>query len=73
MTPQKFAAIERSIPARALTALRIAHLRAKTSGVDLVFAGDGVLYRLAPSGERTILRTLPPRVRVKSRVKHATS
>ena len=73
MTPQKLAAIERSIPARAVMALRLAHRRARASGVDLVFAGDGVLYRLAPSGERTDLKALPPRVRVKSRVKHATS
>ena len=73
MTPQKLAAIERSVPARAVAALRLAGVRARASGVDLVFAGDGVLYRLAPSGERTVLKTLPPRVRVKSLVKHATS
>ena len=73
MTPQKLAAIERSIPARAVAALRLAHLRARASGVDLVFAGDGVLYCLTPSGERTVLKTLPPRVRVKSRIQHATS
>ena len=69
MAPQKLAAIDRSIPARAVMALRLAHRRARAFGVKLVLAGDGVLYRLAPSGERTVLKTLPPRVRVK----HATS
>ena len=73
VTPQKLAAIERSIPAHAVMALRVAQRRARASGVEVVLATDGVLYRLAPSGERTVLKTLPPRVRVKSRVKHATS
>lgn len=73
MTPQKLAAIERSIPKRAVAALRVAGVRARASGVDLVVAADGVLYRVAPSGMRTALKILPPRVRVKSRIKHATS
>ncbi len=73
MTPQKLAAIERSIPAHAVMALRAAQRRAKASGAEVVFADDGVLYRLAPTGERIALKTLPPRVRVKSRIKHATS
>ena len=73
MNLRKLAAVERSIPARAVTALRLAHLRAGASGLDLVYAADGVLYRLTPTGERTVLKTLPPRVRVKVRVKHATS
>ncbi len=73
MTPQKLAAIERSIPTIAVAALRLAQRGARASSVEVVLATDGVLYRLTPSGERTVLKTLPPRVRVKSRVKYATS
>ena len=53
--------LEERVPQMAVDALNAAHQRAVASGVPLVMViGDG-LYRVSGSGERELIRMLPPR------------
>ena len=63
MNKRKLAKLEKLVPRYAVAALNAAQQRAVASGLPLVVViGDG-LYRVSGSGERELIRTLPPRTK----------
>ena len=55
---------EKKVPAAAVRALTAASKRALASGLPVVAVVGGDLCRIEPSGERVVLRTLPPPMKV---------
>ena len=65
MNKRKMSKLEKRVPEVAVAALNAATRRALESGMPLVMMiGDG-LYRVSGSGERELIRMLPPRTKVR--------
>ena len=63
--------LEKRVPQVALEALNAAHQRAVASGLPMVMViGDG-LYRVSGSGEKELIRMLPPRMKVPDHLKRS--
>ena len=52
--------LEKRVPQVALEALNAAHQRAVASGLPMVLVIDGGLYRVSGTGEKELIRMLPP-------------
>ncbi len=62
---RKMSKMEKRVPEIAVRALNAAHRRAVASGMPMVMMiGDG-LYRVSGTGERELIRMLPPRTKAK--------
>ena len=61
--------LEELVPQVALEALNAAHQRAVASGLPMVLVIDGGLYRVSGTGEKELIRMLPPRTRPQYRSK----
>ena len=62
---RKMSKMEKRVPEIAVRALNAAHRRAVASGMPMVMMiGDG-LYRVSGSGERELIRMLPPQTKAK--------
>jgi hypothetical protein len=64
--------LDAAVPELAVEALSAAYRRALQAGHTLVYVKDGVLVRRAPSGV-TVLKQLPARQKVSTRIKKAAS
>ena len=65
MNKRKLSKMEKKVPQIAVKALNAAHRRAVASGMPLVMMiGDG-LYRVSGTGERELIRMLPPQTKVR--------
>ena len=63
MDDREMEELEKQVPQVALEALAAAHQRAVASGLPMVLViGDG-LYRVSGTGERELIRMLPPRIK----------
>jgi len=69
MNNRKLAKMEKRVAQRALAALDAASQRAAASGRPLVLVIGDALYRVSSSGEKELIRTLPPREKVSGRAK----
>lgn len=72
MTEEELDAMDELIPALAVAALKAAHQRARALGIVLV-VDDAKLIELFPDVRRVFIKDVAPRVKVTSRIKHATS
>ena len=69
MDDREMEELDKLVPQIAVDALNAAHRRAVASGMPLVMViGDG-LYRVSGTGERELIRMLPPRMKVPGHVK----
>lgn len=71
MNNRKRSKLEKEVPAIAVAALNAASRRAAESGLPRVLVIDDGPYRVTASGEKELIRMLPPRVKVSGRVKRA--
>lgn len=63
--------LEKQFPQLAVDALNAAHREAVASGLPMVMViGDG-LYRVSGSGDRELIRMLPPRMKVPDHLKRS--
>ena len=73
MDDEEMMRLEEQVPQVALDALNAAQREAVASGMPLVMViGDG-LYRVSGTGEKELIRMLPPRKQGRGRAKRATS
>jgi hypothetical protein len=73
MNNRKLAKLEKMAPAVAVSALNAATQRALAAKVPLVMVIDDGLYRISASGEKELIRMLPPRMTLSGRAKKAKS
>ena len=71
MNNRKLAKMEKKLPEIALAALNAASRRADESGLPSVVVIENGLYRIHASGEKELIRMLPPRTKVTGRVKRS--
>jgi hypothetical protein len=64
MSEEVLARLEMELPAVALAALDAASGKAAVSGAPLVMVIGDALYRVSASGDKELIRQLPPRVSV---------
>ena len=65
MDEQEMLRLEELLPQVALDALNAAQREAVASGLPLVMVIDDGLYRVSGTGERELIRMLPPRMKAK--------
>ncbi len=73
MDDREMEELEKQVPQVALEALNAAHQRAVASGMPMVLVIDNGLYRVSGTGEKELIRMLPPRNRGRGRVKRFES
>lgn len=69
MDEREMEELEKQVPQVAVEALNAAHQRAVASGMPMVLVIDGGLYRVSGTGERELIRMLPPWTRAHYRSK----
>ena len=65
MDEQEMLRLEELLPQVALEALNAAHHTAVASGMPMVLVIDDGLYRVSGTGEKELIRMLPPRMTAK--------
>ena len=73
MDEQEMLRLEELVPQVALEALNAAQREAVASGLPLVMVIDDGLYRVSGTGERELIRMLPPRKQGRGRAKRSTT
>jgi hypothetical protein len=70
---RKMAKLEKKVPELAVAALDAASERAAISAIPRVLVIENGLYRVSASGEKELIRTLPPRIKVSGHTKRSKS